>query len=86
MRGGLIHKGCGKLAEIDGPNVPSAEQLFTRRMAAHAKVEWPDDTELHWAHAARVGVRLTRHWLSDFPKRQVSDRGVRAVLTRMLRF
>lgn len=58
---------------------------FTKRWAAHARLEWPECTDACWAHAAGVNVRLAQYWLADPPGRDVNADGITAVLTKMLK-
>lgn len=63
----------------------SSDIRHTKRWAEHARVEWPDNTDAHWAAAAHVNVRLTQYWLEDEPKRFVNAAGISAVMVKMLK-
>lgn len=66
--------------EIEGTVVPSREQLFTKKVAKHARVEWPNKTAANWASRAKCSERLAKFWLADPPQRAVSAEGLWAVL------
>lgn len=91
MRGSVIHMLAAVAAQIDRTGVRAAndcsrERLaLTKRFARHARVEWPENTDAHWAAAADCSVRLTQYWLEAEPKRGVSAEGMSAVIVSMLR-
>lgn len=60
-------------------------QDYTKRIVAHARLVWPEDTEHQWADAAGCGLRnVQQHWTAEEPTRCVSGDGVAAVIIGML--